>query len=117
MKKMLLIALTVMAFMLTGCKEKAPEYQLDLTGTVIEQTTNITTHFKVATRNVDNLYFRINTTYPKLVEKEYPDAYEWVREKTFANVPNGAVYDIVVTGYIEWHGIKLSIDEHWKNPE
>lgn len=119
MKKLILIAFSCLALMLTGCKDKSPEFKLDLSGTVVETTTHITTDFKVATTNVVNTYFATGETaaYPQLTKAEYPDAYEWVKDKALANVPNGALYDITANGYVEWYGVKLSVDEHWKNPE
>lgn len=119
MKTLICIAISCLAFMFIGCKGDSPEFQLDLTGTVVETTTHITTDFKVATTNVVNTYFATGETaaYPQLTKAEYPDAYDWVKDKALANVPNGALYDITANGYVEWYGVKLSIDEHWKNPE
>lgn len=119
MKKLILIAFSFLALMLTGCKDKSPEFKLDMTGTVVETTTHITTDFKVATTNVVNTYFATGETaaYPQLTKAEYPDAYDWVKDKVLANVPNGALYDIMANGYVEWYGVKLSIEEHWKNLE
>ena len=119
MKKLILIAISCLALMLTGCKSE-PAFKLDLTGTVVETTTHITTDFKVATTNVVNTYFEtgVNAT---LVKEVYPDAYQWLKTKVVKSVtknfPNGALYDITVVGYVEWHGVKLSINEHWENPK
>lgn len=120
----------------TGCKSSPPEFNLGLTGNVVETTTHIATDFKVATTNVINSYFSADETavYPKLTKAEYPDAYGWVYEKavstaaSFTNQKNkgasgksysvnGAIYEITVIGYVEWNGIKLSVDEHWKSPD
>ena len=123
MKKLILIAFSCLALMLTGCKDKSPEFKLDLTGTVVETTTHITTDFKVATTNVVNTYFATGETaaYPQLTKAEYPDAYQWLKTKVIKSVtknfPNGALYDITAIGYVEWHGVKLSINEHWENPK
>lgn len=119
MKKFILIAFSCLALMLTGCKDKEPEFQLDLTGTVVETTKHITTDFKVATRNVVDVYFDTYelTAYPRLIQEKYPEAYKWVKDKALSKIPNGALYEITAKGYIEWYGVKLSVDEHWKNPE
>lgn len=107
------------AMLLTGCKDNVPNFQLDISGTVAEAKTNITTEFKVATTNVMVYHFANYDTqaFPVLTQKAFPDAYQWVKSRALANVPNGAKYDITVAGYVEWFGVKLSIDEHWKNPE
>lgn len=119
MKKFLflLFSFGLMALMLTGCKESPPEFQLEFIGNVVEAKTHTTTDFKVATTNVESNYFAAGEVlaYPKLTQAAYPDAYAWVKDKAFAGVPNGATYDISVTGYIEWLGVKLTIDEHWNN--
>lgn len=90
---------------------------MDFVGNVVEAKTHTTTDFKVATTNVESTYFAAGEVlaYPKLTQAEYPDAYKWVKDKAFVNVPNGSTYDISVTGYIEWYGVKLTIDEHWKS--
>lgn len=121
---------------ITGCKSSPPEFNLDLTGNVVETTAHIATDFKVATTNVVNGYFSVDETavYPKLTKAEYPDAYKWVYKKAvstavhFANRKikdssgefysiNGVIYEITVIGYVEWNGIKLSVNEHWKSPD
>lgn len=116
MKRFLFMFLVVPLLLLAGCKDKSPEFKLDLTGTVVETTTHITTDFKVATTNVANTYFEYGAlAFPRLTQVRYPDAYKWVKDKALSNVSNGALYDITAIGYVEWYGVKLSVDEHWCN--
>lgn len=117
MKKQLFLVFAFLALMLAGCKDNPPQFQLEIDGNVAEMQTSITTDFQIATTNVVVTYFATGERafYPTLTQAEFPDAYNWVKDKAFANVPNGAQYDITVTGYIEWYGVKLAVNEHWKN--
>lgn len=107
--------------MFTGCKGKPPAFKMDLTGVVVESTTNITTNFTIGTFNVAENYFAPDASvkYGVLSKYVHTDAYNWLTQKVIKavskNYPNGALYDISAKGYIEWHGVKLSFDEHWNN--
>ena len=114
MKKHLFLVFAFLALMLAGCKDNPPQFQLEIDGNVVEMQTSIKTDFQIATTNVVVTYFAVGEC-PTLTQSEFPDAYNWVKDKAFANVPNGAQYDITVTGYIEWCGVKLAVNEHWKN--
>lgn len=117
MKKHFFLVFAFLALMLAGCKDNPPQFQLEIDGNVVETQTSITTDFQIATTNVVVSYFAVGewASYPTLTQAEFPDAYNWVKDKAFSNVPNGAQYDITVTGYIEWYGVKLAVNEHWEN--
>lgn len=105
--------------MAIGCKSEPVDFQLDVGGSLYEATSHVSADITAHVANVDTLYFQAIPAI--LLTPQAAAPYKWLLENVqkpiIANVGKGGKYDVTVTGYISWHGLKFEVNEHWKSPE
>lgn len=123
MKNFIAMMIIAICFLCTGCKDNAPvNFQLDVSGNVYEAKTNVSADFNTHVTNVTPITFSIYNAkdYVKL-SQSYEQPYNWildnVRKPIVEQAGKNGDYDVTVTGYISWRGLKFMVDEHWKNHE
>lgn len=123
MKKFIEMIAICLLFLLTGCKGGTPvDFQLDVGGNLYEAKTSVMADFNVHIANVAPVTF---ATYESsdfvTLSKAYAEPFEWlienVQKPLVEQAGKDGEYDITVTGYISWHGLKFEVNEHWKSPD
>lgn len=104
-----------------GCKSEPVDFQLDVGGSLYEATSHISADVTAHVANVDTLYFLQSRSAATLLTPQAAAPYKWllenVKKPIVKNVGKGGKYDVIVTGYISWHGLKFEVNEHWKSPD
>lgn len=123
MKKIIAFLALAACMLMASCQKEIPAFDMDVGGAVIETTTNISATFDVATANVSDGYFTSYEIgeYDLLTAAKCKPAYRWliknVKKPILSKYDYSAKYDIYVKGYIQWHGLKFTVDEHWNNSD
>lgn len=111
----------LLAFMAVSCDKEPVNFQLDVGGTLYEAATNITADIDVKAANVSATYFNTVGKPTVLLTSANTELYYWLVDKIKRpierKVGKGGKYDITVTGYISWQGLKFEVNEHWKSPD
>lgn len=111
----------LIAFMAVSCDKEPVNFQLDVGGTLYEAATNITADIDVKAANVSATYFNTVGKPTVLLTSANTELYYWLVDKVKRpierKVGKGGKYDITVTGYISWKGLKFEVNEHWKSPD
>lgn len=104
-----------------GCKSEPVDFQLDVGGSLYEATTHISAEVTAHVANVDALYFLQSPSAATLLTPQDAAPYKWllenVKQPIIEKVGKGGKYDVTVTGYVSWHGLKFEVNEHWKSPD
>lgn len=123
MKRILTAMLCIAMLALTTACDKSPafEFRMNLSGSITEATTNISTDLAINAANVtDSLAFcnAENYALPLNIKagrraNHYLD--EFVNQRILKNLNNGALYDISADGYITEKTTGLTFKKRWTN--
>lgn len=120
MKHFLLMLIACLT-LFVGCKgSPTVDFKLDVGGSLYETTSHVSADITAHVANVDSVYF-LQVGPATLLTPQAAAPYKWlldnVKKPITDKVGVNGRYDVFVTGYISWNGLKFEVNEHWKSPD